>query len=73
MLGLQLLIVDLILPKGILVARSVEVDGSAGVIDDRISVIKTLSRHLVKLLVTVTIGRHLIFRDNAIRAHRRVD
>src|SRR5258706_14944583 len=70
MLGFQLLIVDLIMPNGTLAARTVEVDGSAGAINDRFSTIKTLTRHRAKLLVTVPICRHLIFRDNAIRAHR---
>ena len=69
MLGVQFLILDLIVPNGILVARPVEVDDSAGVIDDRVIGIKALSRHRVKLLVTVTICSELVFRDNAISAH----
>ena len=42
MLGFQLLILDLIFPNGTLVARPVEVDDSAGVIDDRVIGIKGL-------------------------------
>ena len=41
MLGFQLLILDLIFPNGILVARPVEVDDSAGIIDDRVIGIKS--------------------------------
>ena len=41
MLGFQLLILDLIFPNGTLVARPVEVDDSAGVIDDRVIGIKS--------------------------------
>src|SRR6266850_4098674 len=70
LLGFPFLLLDLIFPNGILVARTVEVDDRAGVIDDRVIGIKARSRHRVKLLVTVTICSQLVFRDNAIRAHR---
>ena len=50
MLGFQLLILDLIFPNGTLVARPVEVDDSAGVIEDRVIGIKSLSRHRCELL-----------------------
>ena len=66
MLLFELLLLDLILPDGILIARPVEVDDGPGVSKGGVIAIKTPCRHRRELFMTVTTRRELVFRDNTV-------